>query len=55
MSERSIYLRDQARKCEFHASQMTAPDVIAQLRKLASDYLIEAAEVEPNEISKAAI
>ena len=49
MSQRSIYLRDQAEKCEWHASQMTSPDMIADLRRIAAGYLIEADEIERNE------
>lgn len=46
MSERSIYLRDQAHKCEWHASQMTSRETIADLRRIAADYIIEAAQIE---------
>ena len=49
MSERSVYLRDQAHKCEWHASQMTSADTIADLRKLAADYIIVAAQIERSE------
>lgn len=49
MSERSIYLRDQAHKCEWHASQMTSRETIADLRRIAADYIIEAAQIESNE------
>lgn len=46
MSERSIYLRDQAGKCEWHASRMTDHETIEELRKLAAGYLVEAAQIE---------
>ncbi|MDP2356573.1 MAG: hypothetical protein Q8M31_11005 [Beijerinckiaceae bacterium] len=49
MSERSVYLRDQAQKCEWHASHMTDHETIAELRKLAAGYRIEAAQIECNE------
>jgi hypothetical protein len=51
MSKRSIYLRDQAQKCEWHARQMTAHDIISELRRLAADYLTEADEIERGEMS----
>lgn len=46
MSERSVYLRDQADKCEWHASRMTDHETIAELRKLAADYRAEANQIE---------
>lgn len=49
MSERSIYLRDQANKCEWHASQMTARDTIAELLQFAADYRNEASQIERDE------
>lgn len=49
MSERSVYLRDQAGKLDWHASQMTDHVTIAELRKLAADYLIQAVQIERNE------
>jgi hypothetical protein len=49
MSERSIYLRDQAAKCEWHASRMTDIETITDLRKLAAGYIVEAARIEPDE------
>ena len=50
MSERSSYLRDQADKCLHHARSLTDVETQAQLRKLASKYLEEAAEIESKEI-----
>jgi hypothetical protein len=52
MSKRSAYLRDQAQKCEWHASQMTSRETIADLRKVAADYIIEADLIESNEVKK---
>jgi hypothetical protein len=51
MSERSIYLRDQADKCLWHANHMGAPETQAQLRKLAAEYIERAAETEAAEIA----
>ena len=53
MSERSTYLRDQAYKCEWHASQMTSRETVPELRELASHYIIEAAEIERTEMPPA--
>ena len=49
MSERSIYLRDQAAKCEWHANNVGDTETQVQLRKLASEYIAEAAEIESKE------
>jgi hypothetical protein len=49
MSERSIYLRDQADKCRRHATAMTDPLTQAELRKLAIEYTERAAEIETKE------
>jgi len=49
VSERSIYLRNQADKCEWHAIRMTDHEIIAELRKLAINYRIEAAQIERSE------
>jgi len=38
MSERSIYLRDQADKCLRHARSLTDSETQAQLRKLVAEY-----------------
>jgi hypothetical protein len=46
MSERSIYLRDQAKKCMRHAEALTDPYTQGELRRLASKYIVEATEVE---------
>jgi hypothetical protein len=49
MSERSIYLRDQATKCAAHAVLMTAPDTRAQLLALAAEYMLRAVKIENEE------
>ena len=49
MCERSIYLRDQAVKCRWHASNLSDAETQAQLRKLASEYDIQAGELEDKE------
>jgi hypothetical protein len=49
MSERSIYLRDQTAKCRWHADKMTDPGTQAELRKLAAEYMEQAAEIETSE------
>jgi hypothetical protein len=46
MSERSIYLRDQAVKCRHHADSMTDAETKAELRKLAAEYDAQAVEIE---------
>lgn len=54
MSERSIYLRDQAAKCRWHADQMTDAETQEQLRKLAAEYIERAAEIESKEAPRLA-
>ena len=49
MSERSIYLRDQAAKCRRHADAMGDKRTQEELRKLAAEYLASAAEIESKE------
>jgi hypothetical protein len=49
MSERSIYLRDQAGKCRWHADHMTDTETQAELRKLAAEYIVQAADIENKE------
>jgi hypothetical protein len=49
MSERSIYLRDQADKCRRHARAMTDPYTRAELQKLAAEYIVRAAKIESKE------
>jgi hypothetical protein len=49
MSERSIYLRDQAAKCRWHADAITDTKTQAALRKLATEYVAKAADIERKE------
>jgi hypothetical protein len=49
MSDRSIYLRDQAQKCMRHAEVMTDSYTQGELRRLASEYVARAAEIEGKE------
>jgi hypothetical protein len=55
MSERSIYLRDQAAKCRWHADHMTDAETLEQVRKLAAEYIERAAEIESKEAPLKAI
>jgi hypothetical protein len=48
-SERSIYLRGQAAKCEYHAKLIDNAQTQAELRKLAAEYIVEAADIESKE------
>jgi hypothetical protein len=49
MSERSIYLRDQADKCRWHAKAIGDAETQVALRKLADDYVERAADIESEE------
>ena len=49
MSERSIYLRDQAAKCRGHADGLTDAETQARLRQLALEYDAQAAAIETRE------
>ena len=46
MSERSIYLRDQAAKCEAHVRALTDVQTKDELRKLAAKYIEQAKAIE---------
>jgi hypothetical protein len=50
MSERSIYLGDQAVKCRGHADSMTDLETQAALRKLAAEYVAQAEVIEEAEL-----
>jgi hypothetical protein len=50
MSERSIYLRDQADKCRWHAGLIGDMETQALLRKLAAEYIVQAADIENKEV-----
>ena len=49
MSARSIYLRDQAARCEWHAKNLSDPETQVRLRKLAAEYVAQANDIESNE------
>jgi hypothetical protein len=50
MSERSVYLRDQADKCRWHANNIGDAETQRELRKLAAEYILRAAEIESQEL-----
>jgi hypothetical protein len=49
VSERSIYLRDQADKLSWQARRIMDDETQAQLRKMAAEYIAHAAEIESKE------
>jgi hypothetical protein len=51
MSQRSTYLRDQAAKCQSHATALTDTHTQAELRKLALEYIERAARIEAAEVA----
>jgi hypothetical protein len=51
MSERSIYLRDQAQKCRAHAAIMTDDEIRQQLHVLAAAFIMRAVAIESEEPS----
>jgi hypothetical protein len=55
MSERSIYLRDQAAKCRWHADHITDAETQDQLRMLAAEYIERAAQIESKKARSKAI
>jgi hypothetical protein len=52
MSERSIYLRDEAAKCRWHADRMTELETQAALRLRAARYVAQAAAIEMSELDR---
>jgi hypothetical protein len=46
MSPHSIYLREQAAKCEWHAKNIGDDETQVALRNLAAEYVIQADEIE---------
>ena len=50
MSSRSIYLRDQAAKCVWHANNLGDSETQTRLRKLAAEYVVQAGEIESKEL-----
>ena len=53
MSERSIYLRNQADKCRQHANNLSDAQTQEELRKLAAEYIERATNIESMEIRTA--
>jgi hypothetical protein len=51
MSPRSIYLRDQAAKCEWHAQNIGDNETQVALRKLVAKYVAEAEDIENKELA----
>ena len=49
MSPRSAYLLDQAAKCEWHAKNIAHGETQVDLRRLASEYIAQAVEIEGRE------
>jgi hypothetical protein len=49
MSSRSIYLRDQAGRCEWHAQNIGDDETQVRLRKLAAEYIAQAEDIESKE------
>jgi hypothetical protein len=49
MSSRSVYLREQAAKCEWHANNIGDSETQVRLRKLAAEYFVEANDIESKE------
>jgi hypothetical protein len=49
MSRHSIYLRDQAAKCEWHAQNIGDSETQVRLRELAAEYVVQADEIESEE------
>ena len=46
VTPRSVYLRDQADKCRRHANALSDHETQAELRKLADQYEVRAAELD---------
>ncbi len=53
MSERSIYLRDQADKCRQHANNLCDAQTQEELRKMAAEFIERAKSIESVEIRTA--
>ena len=49
MSQKSIYLRDQAKKCEVHAKNIADTETQEALRRLAAEYVERATAIENQE------
>jgi hypothetical protein len=46
MSPRSVYLRDQAEKCLWHADRVSDAETQAELQNLAAEYTAKAVKIE---------
>jgi hypothetical protein len=51
MSARSIYLRDQAANCEWHAKNIRDDETEVALREMAARYVAEADDIESRELA----
>ena len=51
MSTRSIYLRDQAANCEWHANNIREDETEVALREMAARYVAEAEDIESKELA----
>jgi hypothetical protein len=51
MSPRSVYLRDQAAKCEWHAQNIGDSETKVELRRLAVEYVVQAGDIESKELT----
>ncbi|HMH60475.1 MAG TPA: hypothetical protein VK561_04165 [Bradyrhizobium sp.] len=51
MSARSIYLRDQAANCEWHANNIRDDETEVALREMAARYVAEAEGIESKELA----
>jgi hypothetical protein len=49
MSRRSLYLRDQADKCRWHANAISDVQTRQELRKLAEEFVVRADEIDSKE------
>ena len=51
MHARSIYLRDQAANCEWHAKNIRDEETEVALREMAARFIAEADEIESKELA----
>ena len=51
MSARSIYLRDQAANCEWHAKNIRDDETEVALKEMAARYVAEAEDIESRELA----
>ena len=55
MSERSVYLRDQASKCRWHADNVDDAETQEKLRTLAAAFIMRAVVIENEEAHDVAL